>query len=254
MSMRIIDCHIHNAGILSDPVRLEQTINRCEIACAVLAGNVVESHFPSVEQVRRVNDATLAITRQLPGQTLGLCYLNPTFTSEAIDEMLRCYDLGMIGVKLWVAVLCTDPCVEPVVRKAIELKLPIVHHTWNKAVGQLPRESRPTDLAILAKRFPDAKLIMCHTGGDWEFGIKAVRDCPNVKVDFAGTVDERGAYETAIGELGINRVVFGSDMPYGDFFGNLGRVLQLRLSENDTNSILASNFESLFPYKISLEV
>ena len=49
---------------------------------------------------------------------------------------------------------------------------------------------------------------MAHMGAQFEHGLHAVADCPNVAVDYAGTVNEKGAYETALRLLGPDRIVF----------------------------------------------
>src|SRR3954453_19731807 len=92
----------------------------------------------------------------------------------------------MVGVKLWVAMHANDPQLDPIVRRAAELKAVVFQHTWIKVTGNLPGESTPMDLAALAARHPEAVLICGHTGGDWEQGIRAVRAHRNVAVDLAG--------------------------------------------------------------------
>jgi hypothetical protein len=87
---------------------------------------------------------------------------------------------------------------------------------------------------------------MAHIGGDWEYGVKAIRDCANVRVDFAGSVNEWGAYEMAVRELGEDRVIFGTDMP-ADYLENLGRVLQGSFPDDVQAKILAGNFEATLP-------
>jgi predicted TIM-barrel fold metal-dependent hydrolase len=117
-------------------------------------------------------------------------------------------------------------------------------HTWRKSTGNLPNESTPTDMAALARRYPEGRFQMAHFGGDWEFGLRAIRSCPNVWADFSGSVNEYGAYELAIELLGEDRIVFGTDLP-ADFHLNLGRVLQGGWPSATLQKILAGNFESL---------
>ena len=92
----------------------------------------------------------------------------------------------MVGVKLWIARRCGDEQIDPIIRRATELKAVVLQHTWWKATGNQPGESTPDDLAALAKRHPDATLICGHTGGDWERGMRAIRPFHNVYADLAG--------------------------------------------------------------------
>ena len=116
-----------------------------------------------------------------------------------------------------------------------------------KPAATAPAEAKAAkreDPALLAKRYPEARFQMAHFGGDWEFGIRAVKDCPNVWADFAGTINEYGANELAVAELGEDRVIFGTDLP-ADFHGNLGRVLQGNWPRPTLDKILAGNFETM---------
>ena len=60
----------------------------------------------------------------------------------------------MVGVKLWVALRCNAPQLDPIVQRAAELKALIFQHTWLKIGGNEPGESTPFDLCELARRHP----------------------------------------------------------------------------------------------------
>ncbi len=161
-----------------------------------------------------------------------------------MDELKRGLDLGLLGMKLWIATRCSDPVTFPVVEAAVAARVPIIAHTWRKSTGNLPEESLPADMAALARRYPEGRFQMAHFGGDWRSGIRAIRGSANVWADFAGSVNEYGAYEMAVRELGEDRVIFGSDL-HADFHINLGRVLQGRWPPPTLEKILAGNFETM---------
>ena len=50
-------------------------------------------------------------------------------------------------------------------------------------------------LGRLAQRYPEAKIMMAHLGGDWEYGFKVARECPNVYVDTSGSIAEMDEIE-----------------------------------------------------------
>ena len=117
----------------------------------------------------------------------------------------------MVGVKLWVARPGNTPELDPIVEHAAELKAPVLQHTYIKATGTCrvsPPRWRPAELA---QRHPKVPFICAHTGGDWEVGIRAIRDCQNVSVDLCGTDPTAGFTEMAVRELGAERVLYGSD-------------------------------------------
>lgn len=91
-----------------------------------------------------------------------------------------------MGVKLWVAQRCTARSVSAIVHRATELKALVFQHTWLKTRGNLAGEITPQDLAELCEPHPDAKIILGHTGGNWEVGIRAVRHLQHVAVNIGG--------------------------------------------------------------------
>jgi uncharacterized protein len=246
--MRVIDAHAHPYNAFREVEALKRFLDRQpDLRWMLLLSDLQGGFWPLPEEVEASNQTTLRFLREIPDRLLGFCYVNSIYPEHAVEEFKRGFDAGLLGVKLLVATRCNDPRGFPVVEAAIERCAPILQHTWNKATGNLCSESTPGDMAELARRYPEGKFQMAHIGGDWEFGIKSIRDCPNVKVDFAGSVNECGAYEMAVRELGEDRVIFGTDLPGADYLENLGRVLQCRFPEGVQAKILAGNFEAMLP-------
>jgi hypothetical protein len=207
---------------------------------------------PSHEQCVEANDCTAETVRRYPGRLLGFCYVNPQHSEEAVAEIERCIGgLGFVGVKLWVACHADEPCVFPVVEKAIELRVPVLQHTWYKRGGREnePGESTCEHYAALARRYPEAKLIAGHVGGDWERGIKVVKPCGNIVADVCGSDNYSGFVEMAVRELGADRVVFGTDMPGRSMASQIGKVLGADISDADKEKILGRNVQRLLERK-----
>ncbi len=216
----------------------------------VFLSPLIGGYYPSTDDIKFGNDMTAKVVGDHPDIFLGYSYVNPTHGEKAREELLRCIDeLGTVGLKLWVAAKCRDPLVFPLVEIAIDRGIPILVHTWVKATGNLPFESRPADLSYLATKYPEAKFIMAHLGGDWIYGIKSIRSNRNVYADICGTICECGMVEEAVRGLGEARLLFGSDMP-GDFLPNLGKVLGADISDQVKDRILWMNAAELFRLKI----
>jgi predicted TIM-barrel fold metal-dependent hydrolase len=175
-----------------------------------------------------------------------LVYLNPKHTQASLDELNRCVRDGpMVGVKLWVALRCHAPELDPIVARATELQAPILQHTWLKITGNLPGESTPMDLAELARRHPRARLVCGHTGGDWEVGLRVIGALPNVYADLAGGDPTAGLTEMAVRELGAERVLYGSDAGGRSFASQLAKVLGAEIPDSARRLILAGNLKRL---------
>lgn len=151
----------------------------------------------------------------------------------------------MVGLKLWVATLCTDPLVFPLIEQAIEYRAPILVHTWRKTIDQLPHESTAGHVADLARRYPEARIIMAHLGGQAESALNQVAPYPNVYTDPSGT--PIGAAEVALAaeRLGPERVLFGSDLPIGCLAVNIGKILAADRSPAETAQMLGGNMAKL---------
>src|SRR5688572_16633112 len=188
----IWDVHCHLSGVSgSTPVqRLEKLLafaDRMGIERLCVFMGMDWSHDPAPDDMRRQNDEVLAAIEAFPGRAFGFVYLNPNHLEASLAELDRCVLNGpMVGVKLWVAKHCNAPELDPIIRRAAELKAVILQHTYLKAAGNLPGESTPLDLAELARRHPEVPLICGHTGADWEIGIRSIRGCKNVHVELSG--------------------------------------------------------------------
>lgn len=104
-------------------------------------------------------------------------------------------EYGMSGMKLWIATFCDDPCVFPLIEKCIEYGMPILLHAFYKATGQMVNESTGLNVAALARRYPQAKFIMMHLGGNCYHCVKAVREHTNVVTDISESMFRRDDVE-----------------------------------------------------------
>ena len=134
-----------------------------------------------------------------------------------------------------------DRLIEP----ATKYNAVIFQHTWFKTVGNEPGESTPQDLAALARRHPQARIICGHTGGDWEIGIRVIRDVKHVCVDLAGSDPMAGFTEMAVRELGAERIIWGSDSGGRSIASQLGKVMGADIPETARKLILGENLKRL---------
>ena len=245
----IWDCHGHLGGGGTPEASIARSLkyaDRMGIRRVVVSMGTSFVQDPSPEEMRRQNDEVLRAVRYAPDRVFGFVYLNPKHVAESLKEMDRCVRDGpMVGVKLWVAMHCNHPNLDPIVRRAVELKAPILQHTFLKVAGNLPGESTPADLAELARRHPDASLIAAHTGADWERGTRAIRAAKNVRADICGSDPTAGMVEMAVRELGAERVLYGSDFPGRSFASQLAKVYSAQLPDAARRLILGENLRRI---------
>jgi len=154
--------------------------------------------------------------QQWPDLLMGMIQINANdvpASLAALNRWLR--DGPMLGVYFTGsgpgAATCTHENVLPLVERIAELKGVIMQYTWFKTDGKSgPGETTPAELSELAAKFPRQKFLCAHAGGEWQKGIRAVRDQENILVETSGFDATAGFIEMAVRELGAERIVFGS--------------------------------------------
>ena len=203
-------------------------------------------HDPTPGQIREQNDQVLQALSHWHHRAFGFVYLSPRHVEFSLKEFDRCVKNGpMVGVKLWVARRAAARELDPLIQAAAALNAVIYQHTWHKTTGNLPGESEPVDVAELAARHPKVPIILGHTGGEWETGLRAVRHLPNVSVDLAGFDPTAGVVEMAVREVGAARVIYGSDAGGRSFASQLGKVMAADIGEPDRKAILGENLKRM---------
>jgi hypothetical protein len=244
------DAHTHLAGVSGTvPQRVATLLKHADRVgverIAVSMGCTFHSH-PTPEQLRRENDDVLQAVAAAPKRVLGFVYLNPQHQQASLAELDRLVSHGpMVGVKLWIAMVCSRPELDPIVRRAGELRVPVLQHTFFRAGGNLPDESSPADLAVLATRHPQVSFICAHAGNDWERGVRAVRAAKNVWIDIGGCDPAAGMVEMAVRELGAERVLFGSDAGGRSFASQLAKVYGAEIPAAAKRLVLRENLRQL---------
>ena len=186
-----------------------------------------------------------------PNKLLGMIQLNlqnPKASLEALNQWVK--DGPMLGVYFPGsgpgAANCLAPETIRLVERVSELGGVIMQHTWLKTGGKRsPHESTPIELATLASRYPKQHFICAHAGGEWEQGIRAVRNTPNVYIETSGFDSTSGFIEMATRELGSKRIVFGSHLPSRSLGTELAKIIAASISEEEKKDILGRNYRKL---------
>ncbi len=154
------------------------------------------------------NDRISEGVKKYPDRLIGFCRLDPHFGEKAIEEMGRSVDkLGLRGVKLHPTgqnFEITDAQVVDIVREASRLNVPVVFDTGKK-------QSQPWMVGELAKRVPEAVIIMAHMRG--ENYLDVAKEHENVYQGTTKAFDVEKLKE-ALDILGAEKLIAGSDSPY----------------------------------------
>jgi uncharacterized protein len=252
-SFRIWDIHSHLGGLPGNTPeeRMEVLIrdmDRLGIERLILSQGFDEYiEHATPEQVRIENDRVLRAVKRFPDRAYASLYINPEHVEASLQEFDRCVRDGpMICVgEIETDLRCNAPQLDPIVERAVSMNVPILQHTWLNSEGNGPGESTPYDIVELAKRHPKAQLICGHTGGNWELGIRIIRDSKNVYAEIAGSDPTSGFVEMAVRELGAERVIYGSDVGGRCFASQVAKVLGADIPDEAKELILGGNARRL---------
>ncbi len=254
-AMRKFDAHNHvfglahrpnaNWGEVEDLIEAAEVLGIQKLFCSrPVTGGIMAD----IEVVRESNNAVLAAMKRYPERIAGYCFVQPGNGVAALEEIDRCIDAGMIGIKLYNQFKYSDPAVFPVAEKCIQRRIPFLGHsaflTDPRSLAGQPKTSHALDFCELSRRYPELLLIMGHVngGGDWEWAIKGLRECSNVFLDTSGSVLEDQTIERCVRELGHHRVLFATD---STMEGCVGKVLSADLTAEQREDIFWRNLQRI---------
>ncbi len=221
--------------------------DRLGIERLLLSQGYCSQLHPTPDQFRQENDRVMRAVRRFPDRAYGSVYLSPAYPDFSVEEFNRCVRDGpMVSIgEVEADKPCSVPEMDRIVECAASMKMPVLQHTWLKIGGNEPGESTPYDVVAIARRHPDVQFVCIHTGGDWERGIRIIRDTKNVSAEIAGSNPTSGFVEMAVRELGAERVIYGSDVGGRSFASQLGKVLGADVPDSAKELILGGNLRRL---------
>jgi len=208
------------------------------------------TYFPSPADCRTGNERLLDLQREHPNRIRGYVAVNPNYTDEALAEIRRCLDAGMIGIKLAASRRADDPLLDPICRLAAERRVPILHHIWQHRRRDYPGQeaSDARELGTLAARHPSVSFILAHIGGggDWLQTLPALRNLPNILVDLSGSGVDGGMLEGCLEAVGVERLLWGCDLTIETGWAKL-RYLEHILPAEELEMVCWRNAARIFP-------
>src|SRR3989454_3122272 len=204
------------------------------------------------------NDWLAGLGERFPGVLMGFGSVDP-YDDAALDEMERCRDLGLKGLKFHPTMQQFDPGdpdFSPLWETAQDLGLICLFHTGTCGIaagtpgagGTKIRYSHPGFLDAVGADFPGLTLIAAHFGWPWFLECLAIAlHKSNVYVELSGWAPKYLPHEVVreIGRRLNAQTLFGSDYP----FISLDRWFQefdgLGLSPEAERAILVDNASRL---------
>jgi predicted TIM-barrel fold metal-dependent hydrolase len=159
---------------------------------------------------------------------------------------------GARGVKLHPVLQqfdVSDPRMFPIYEACVDLDVPIVAHSGPSRSG--PQFAEPRAFAGMLRSFPRLRVVLAHLGGGaWRQTAEIARAYPNAYFDCceilawigASNAPDENQFARLIQEVGVDRVLLGSDFPWYDLDYSVERLMGLPLlSHEEKTAILGGN-------------
>ena len=122
---------------------------------------------------------------------------------------------------------------------ANKYRVPVLFHAW------LPSE---VEAAMdVAKRWPNVPIILGHAGMTAKpAALKAAKTHQNIFLDTAVSSRPDGTVEWLVNNIGVDQVVYGSDIAFFDCTHNIGKIALAQITDGEKEKIFGLNAKKIF--------
>jgi len=248
LGWRIIDAHAHLGPTVGfyiptpDAASMVAMMDRLGISMTGIA-----SHLAVSADYARGNDLTAEAVRSFPGRLYGYVVPNARYPEAILPELQRGYqELGLCAIKLHPTLHgygVLQPYCEPIWRFAQERGAVILIHTWEG-----DERCRPAAFGQLAEAYPEVSFLLGHSGGTVmgrREAVEVVKARANVYLEICSSTLTSAELEWMVGQVGAQRIIYGTDCPWLDPRFVLGKVAYANLSDEQLRLILGENIARL---------
>lgn len=256
---RVYTIEFKNPGT-SDIEDLQEEMKKSRIDYAVLA------NFTTPRHLLNNNNWTLEVCSR-EKSLIPLISFHPDM-DENKEELFEDYiKSGARGIKLHPMAQCFSPDNSKLYGLygiCSELRLPVVFHCGRVANARLNEYSDLESILPILDRFPDMPVVLTHmVDGNTEDCLRVAGDYKNVYFDTSIVVT--GYSEIAdtnepswldddmvidiFNKIGTDRIIFGSDYPWGSMYADLQRMKNMNISKDKLKAIMGENAMKLFRIK-----
>ncbi len=249
----IIDSHNHIGmdihGVIQEPRSLlKKMVNSGVNKCVIFPFNEIRPG----RAFAAANDYIAKVVKAHPEHFIGFARTDPMHPAAA-DEVRRAIKkLGLKGLKLHPRSQEFHPSddeIIPVLEMCVNLKIPVLFHS-----GYAYR-TLPPALGEIAERFPELPVIMGHMGcsdvgtpAGIDDAIHIAGKAENVYLETSRMMIPSYIVK-AVRLAGEDKVIFGSDTPYGKQEDEIEVILKSGLDSFSLNMIFCGNIIGLLNLK-----
>jgi uncharacterized protein len=234
----IVDVHAHcwPAGVFSDQFIADAMRMRSSAVDLLTPYSRYVQNLPANEDVISivfggkarlagiwVNDAdVVSYVAQSPDRMIGFLSVDPTQDGWLEELEAGHQQYGMRGIKLlpmYAGFYPQDERLDPLWKYASQHRLPVLLHTGTTFVANAPLDcTLPRHLDVVARRFPEVKIILAHLGHPYEGEtVVVIRKHPNLFADISALVYRPWQLFHSlmlVQEYNVwDKILFGTDFP-----------------------------------------
>ena len=193
--------------------------------------NIVGDTIKKLQTDRMDHTVIINAIRLYPSRLVGVYIINPWLGEVELKAAEHASEKrGFRGMKLHPVVnafRADDAVVDPVLKLARRLKVPVMFHT-SFGLG-----SEPTRVAKVAARFPEVNVLMYHPGiGEfYKDAIRAAKEHRNIYLDTAHA--NPAALQAILDQVPAEQIIYGTDAPWGQWAGMFDLVREKTKSRPD---------------------
>ena len=238
---------------LTSDIELRESMGEAGVARSLICG------FPWSDpgRCRQHNDWMATVSAHSGGTLPWLATVVPHHAGAA-DEAARCFGLGASGLgELNMDGQGFDLAQPTAVAAVVEVcrahDKPVLFHASEPIGHQYPGKGRATPERLLTfiEAYPDVDIVLAHWGGGlpfYELMPEVAQICARVRYDMAAApyLYQHHILRAAIGIIGTDRILWGSDFPVLGQQRFLDRVRGTDLPPETLRRILSANAHATY--------
>ena len=223
---------------------------------AGVAHSVIMPVATKPSQVRSINDWAAAQSR-----SRVICFggIHPDCEDPA-GEVDRIVELGLPGIKIqanWQGVYVDDPAMYPIY-EAAQGRLIITFHSGEELAPFEEMRATPERIARVHRDFPRLTIVAAHMGGyrmwdDVEEHLLGKDVYFDTSACFARDLPDERLVDM-IRHHGVQRVLFATDLPFGDPLVDIPRLQRIGLTDSELDTLFTKNARRLLGERVGSSV
>ncbi|MDE1768027.1 MAG: amidohydrolase [Candidatus Micrarchaeota archaeon] len=199
--------------------------------------------FPFDEKEKNLIEASLSLLNL--NEKRFACFLRFDPNTTAPDTVSK-HISRFKGVKLHPRSQNFDPIDKryyPLYEEISKSGKPLLIHT--KKGGRAPVFTDPDRIASLADDFTDINIILGHFADRSPAAVQKVKECENLYLETSIDSFHPNGINKIYDIVGADKILFGSDAPYGDQELELLKVMKTKLTYEEKSAVLYENAAKL---------